>query len=432
MGLAGRQPTKSVTVRPPCAFSLEMAQGFATAQPTAAPSGICQAEQIRRRYFEGATDCYWHPALEIREQSGGDRTVITTRPIDAGETLVILGPDRNLTASAARAASSWDLSGLDDDLIIAALLCQLFASPKADLLHRLPPGFDCYVQALPSHAWYERHHAALALARAAGDQHRAALNNHLPLLAAITSLRDWLIQSGRSEIPAEVYERAVLCSSTRTWADSGLVPFIDFFNHKPGGSLLSASDCRIAATVHYPSGSQVHTSYGPKDALTLLSNYGFTGADTAVGLSRLDASRWALACDEGLNDYSASAQGMPFLLEHDLSNLDQLIHGARLWALDRHDIPFIGQPWSDAHGLITAANEQRALSRLLAGLRHQQRTLRQRLDLLQQVAPHQAAAPWQAVINRHLGTLERASIRIKAQWSDLLPDPLQPESNAKQ
>lgn len=383
----------------------------------------CKAEHLRLRYFDKAPGCYWNPALAIQERANGDRVIVATREIQSDDCLVILDHARNLTTDAARDASHWDLSDLSDELAIPALLCQLFLGEDVDLLSRVPTGFNHYLQVLPSHQWYASNHATLALRQAAPDDFKPQLDRVFPLLEFIQTLNTWLTEELSKDVPIEVVERAVLCGFTRTWAECGMVPFADFFNHRPDGCMLSTNNCQLTANQYHAPGSEVGVCYGIKDALSLMMNYGFLSADDAMAVSRQEASRWAICVDPELEDYNANLEVKPFLLFHDLSNIERLLAESRLWSIDQHDLSFVNNLDRDYLRPISMANEQRAITHLLAGFAQEQGPLEQRLHVLEQCPPlEQQSAPWRELISRRLETLKRAEAWLKHHWSTFLPE----------
>lgn len=383
----------------------------------------CKAEHLRLRYFDKAPGCYWNPALAIQERANGDRVIVATREIHSDDCLVILDHARNLTTDTARDASYWDLSALGDELAIPALLCQLFLGEDADLLSRVPAGFSHYLQVLPSHQWYMSNHATLALRHAAPDDFKPQLDRVFPLLESIHALSTWLTEELSKDVPTEVIERAVLCGCTRTWAECGMVPFADFFNHNPDGCLLTTNNCQLTANQYHAPGSEVGVCYGIKDALSLMMNYGFLSVDDAMTVGRQEASRWALCVDPELEDYNANLEVKPFLLFHDLSNIERLLAESRLWSMDQHDLPFVCSLDRDHLRPITMANEQRAITHLLAGFAQERGPLEQRLNTLKSCPElEQQATPWQGLISRRLETLSRAEAWLRHHWSTFLPE----------
>lgn len=326
-------------------------------------------EQARKQFFEVFKDCYWNPKLKIKTTSNEDRIVVTDSSIESGEPLVILNDSICFGLDKANQYTIEPLNDLSSDLIIAGYLYQYYCG------HALcPEGYDLYFNALPTYEWYKNNHEMLKVYLSLTLEKQQELEDAFYLFNQLNKFLDWASSLSNLSFNKEHAIRALIAVTTRSWSSSGLVPWIDFFNHASDGSLLN-KNVGINATHKYKKGDEVNTSYGVKDSFKLLSIYGYCTSIKTLGLVRMSVSDYALALDKELKEYQAATEYIPFLLDTKLENFETILAHFRLVALNKYDVIQIKDLNAEYKVGLNGSNEFNAVKSFLFCLKKTQEDL---------------------------------------------------------
>lgn len=373
-------------------------------------------EQARKKFFEVFKDCYWNSKLEIDFTSTKDRTVIAKSKIDNGEALVILNDSVCFDLDKARNYSTECLEGLDNNLVIPAYLYQFYCD------HALcPEGYQFYFNALPTYEWYENNHEMLKVYLSLTKDQLEQLEDNFYIFGQLNRFLDWAATLSKLPFNKKNAIRALLAVATRSWSSSGLVPWIDFFNHSVDGSLLT-NNISISATHKYKAGQEVNTCYGFKDSLKLLSIYGYAPEKKTVALVRLNVSDYAIALDSDLKAYHSTTKDTPFLIDKQLENFEMILAHFRLVVLNKYDTIAVNKLSSEYRKGLNGNNELNSVKAFLFCVNKTRKDLQQIQDDIKKVFGSFENIPesWRVDFQGKFQILSLLNEKILKHWMGLL------------
>lgn len=352
--------------------------------------------------------------MEIIQLENGDRTVVCNQPIRNEEPLVILSKDIDYSTEWARNYGTVSTTGLPDDLLIAAALYQFHTS----LVKESKEADGYYFLSLPTAQWYKTNHLTLKLYNSLSEEKQNALESDFDLFRRFNTLKEWAKSIPGHRVNVDLVYGSVLQAATRTWP-CGLVPYIDFFQHADDGSWLSNDNTTIHATHEYETGSQVNTSYGPKDRLMLMSWYGFeSDQPTTISMYREEPSSTAFSLDPDLTKCWDSLGSSPLLLGNQLLYLNELIRWGRMASVTRIDALTITEISDESKEVINLDNEARALRCVLKSIGNK---LQLDLQVYNKLKDCGAIAEiFQGELSNRAKCFAKAVKEIETMWADLL------------
>jgi hypothetical protein len=318
---------------------------------------LLNPEKARECFFKEVNNCYWNPKLSITTLPNGDRTVITNDNIYENEPLVVLNPNSFFNTEQCFIYSKEDLSLLPKRLVIPAYLYQFYTKHT----EKYPSGYDHYFNALPTYQWYLKNHELLKVYTKMSSKQKESLKENLFLISDFDEIQEWAKKIPNHTFNHEEAIRSILAVATRSWANAGLVPWIDFFNHYSEGSYLKNDGTTITASHFYNKNEEVNTSYGLKDSLQLLTIYGYKTQEKTIGICRPKLSPFSIALNKDLEKYEDFSQDNPFLFGLNLDQFSYFLSHMRLSAVSKYDTLFISNLQDECTSFINGANELKAL-----------------------------------------------------------------------
>ena len=373
-------------------------------------------EKARELFFKEVDDCYWNPKLKIKVLENEDRTVVTSKPIQNKESLVILNTNSYFGHEKTEQYSKEDLSKLSEKLRIAAYLYQFYTGHTKSY----PKGYNHYFNALPTYEWYAKNHLLLAMYLELEEEQKKEIKKQFFILEQMDELTKWVEQIPGHAVNIEQIRRCILICVTRTWS-VGLVPWIDFFNHAYNGSGLANDATTINATHEYQAGQEVNTTYGDKDSLQLLNTYGFSSKEKTLAIPKPPVSSFAIALDPELQVYQQLSNHNPFMVYESVHNTDYLLGYLRLCTLSKIDILNIQDIHEEHKKIINPSNEHKTVKLALLCIEeitNQIQTIKKRM--LKVIDP--IPSSWEEDLNVKFEILKNLKKKVYVHWLKMIDD----------